>query len=34
MGGMKRWQLSLLEILAIVFALALIAAGFGIALRG
>jgi len=31
--GMKRLQLSLLELLAIMFAMALIAAGLGIALR-
>ena len=31
---MERWQLSLREILAIVFVLALIAIGFEIALRG
>jgi hypothetical protein len=31
---MERWQLSLREILAIVFVIALIAIGFGIALRG
>jgi len=33
MGGMKWWQLSLLEILAIAFVLALLAAGLGLGLR-
>ena len=34
MGGMNSWQLSLREILAIVFVIALIAIGFGLAIRG
>jgi len=33
MGGMEWWQLSLLEMLAIVFVLALIAIGLGLDLR-
>jgi hypothetical protein len=34
MRGMNSWQLSLREILAIVFVIALIAIGFGLAIRG